>query len=460
MNLQEFGQTIKQKYPQYQSIDDTQLANKIIEKYPEYKSRITETAQEKGFLSNVGEDLSKRGQSIKETFKQTASGQINPLETGIQTVGAVAGGVGDVIGQGLISTAKAVLPKSAEQAIASGVSKLATTKPVQNVLSGYESWKGLHPEAAKNLESVVNIASLLPIGKGAQIGAKAVETAAKTGEKLAAKTIAGVGERMAEKAVVKNLDNVLNIVRPELTTAEKAAAIAQKKGTPAGIFKKAEIIPSNREIEIAEAAKTFVNPKKGFIENSNSIKTGIENEAENLITGIKKNDSIFNVSQIESKLNSIERPVAIISEQSLDNAYTRTQQKMIDIIKGKPKKLSELLQARKEFDIWVEKQFGNLYSTEKWTPMRSAITDMRKEVNNFIASKLKGAEAVKFKKSLKKQNLLFEALDNTSHKATKEVGKSKAQRVLEKPAVKRTLQYVGPAALGAAGYGAVRSLGN
>ena len=41
--IEEFGQLIKQKYPQYQNINDKELGLKMIEKYPEYKDRVFDT---------------------------------------------------------------------------------------------------------------------------------------------------------------------------------------------------------------------------------------------------------------------------------------------------------------------------------------------------------------------------------------------------------------------------------
>lgn len=47
MELKEFGQIIKQKYPQYADIDDVELANKVITKYPQYQSRVNSPANNK-----------------------------------------------------------------------------------------------------------------------------------------------------------------------------------------------------------------------------------------------------------------------------------------------------------------------------------------------------------------------------------------------------------------------------
>ena len=40
MNYKQFSQNIKTKYPQYQDIDDLELANKMIAKYPQYQEQV------------------------------------------------------------------------------------------------------------------------------------------------------------------------------------------------------------------------------------------------------------------------------------------------------------------------------------------------------------------------------------------------------------------------------------
>jgi hypothetical protein len=40
MTLEQFGQSVKKKYPQYAGLSDTDIANKVIAKYPQYKSAI------------------------------------------------------------------------------------------------------------------------------------------------------------------------------------------------------------------------------------------------------------------------------------------------------------------------------------------------------------------------------------------------------------------------------------
>ncbi len=57
MNLKEFGQQVKAKYPVYNNLSDEDVANKVIAKYPVYKSQITEETKKTGFFENIGNTL-------------------------------------------------------------------------------------------------------------------------------------------------------------------------------------------------------------------------------------------------------------------------------------------------------------------------------------------------------------------------------------------------------------------
>lgn len=46
MSLVDFGKTIKTKFPQYANIDDTELANKILDKHPEYADKVSDPVRE------------------------------------------------------------------------------------------------------------------------------------------------------------------------------------------------------------------------------------------------------------------------------------------------------------------------------------------------------------------------------------------------------------------------------
>lgn len=68
MTPQEFSQKIKEKYPQYQNIDDMELTNKIISKYPQYKNEVEMKNPEpkKSLFQKAGEYLAPVGKTIGE----------------------------------------------------------------------------------------------------------------------------------------------------------------------------------------------------------------------------------------------------------------------------------------------------------------------------------------------------------------------------------------------------------
>lgn len=81
MTSQEFAQQIKAKYPAYQNINDTDLVNKIVEKYPVYKSQISDYQEgQPGLFSRIGSDLTQRKNDIVAAFARMGqSGQ--PTDT-------------------------------------------------------------------------------------------------------------------------------------------------------------------------------------------------------------------------------------------------------------------------------------------------------------------------------------------------------------------------------------------
>lgn len=108
MTKQEFAQTIKQKYPQYKNIDDIELADRMLQKYPVYQSRIT------------GNEV--QSQPQKSQLEQFASKKEQPKEIkkkGALESAAIGFGSGVVSGiTGLASTGLSLL---------SGASKLQPT---------------------------------------------------------------------------------------------------------------------------------------------------------------------------------------------------------------------------------------------------------------------------------------------------------------------------------------------
>ncbi len=180
---------------------------------------VPEEQKKPGFFSRVGEDLKKRGSSIAQTFKDTASGKINPLETGVQTAGAVAGGVNDILGEGVKSAVEA-LPESVKEPVRQGAVYVLQTRAGQAGLNAisqgiekYAGWKSENPQLAKDLESVVNIASLLPIGKGGQVAKEGVEQVAKKSAQFGAETFGKINKSLFGEILEKPVSSVDDLIK-------------------------------------------------------------------------------------------------------------------------------------------------------------------------------------------------------------------------------------------------------
>lgn len=63
MTQQEFAQKIKQKYPQYQAVDDATLVTRMLNKYPQYKDQIDEKSLG-GFVNNLGSSAVQNAKDI------------------------------------------------------------------------------------------------------------------------------------------------------------------------------------------------------------------------------------------------------------------------------------------------------------------------------------------------------------------------------------------------------------
>lgn len=127
------------------------------------------------FLSGVNRAMVERTKNADEI---RASNQ-NPVSKFIQRAGQGAAFLGDVVTEGI----KSVTPDPVEEQFVRGLER--TLAPIVQSGAGQNiaEWAKAHPEAAKNLEAVINIAGVVPIGKGASITKDAVKTGVKKVEK-------------------------------------------------------------------------------------------------------------------------------------------------------------------------------------------------------------------------------------------------------------------------------------
>ena len=247
MTPQEFATTIRNKYPNgvaldgtsYAEMDDTELSRRIVEKYPVYKSKVqldsySSAGSVVGTLggavselgSSVQEAVNERAGNIKEEFGKAVSStekvsDKQSARSALHTLGEGAGLVGDITFEGL----KFLTPKFVEDLVGKGAEKVGETEVAQALATKYAELQEKHPEAMKDVESVINIASLIPVGKGTQVAGKGISKATSqvsrmTGEALDARRLARVG--VAKNEIDEVVGSIVQGSKGDIARAKKA----------------------------------------------------------------------------------------------------------------------------------------------------------------------------------------------------------------------------------------------
>lgn len=290
-------------------------------------------------------------------------------------------------------------------------------------------------------------------------------TGDSTGGNLMSAVTAGsylLGGKAANKVTTpadqKALQDTLNYVKPVLSKAEELGAKESGRVTTQGLLRKVVVQPTVRELEMAKTAQGVVDTSKDAFTNIQNVKNKIATMGDSLSQGLKDNGAIYNGNQIKATLNRVEPPVMISSDATLNSAYAQVKNKMLNLV-GKGGKLSDLLQSRKEFDAFVDKQFPNMFEDTRLKPMNQAVKDIRNAVNSYIERRLPNGnlpDGTSFSQSLRQQNLLYDVKQNIAEKAPK-VGSNIITRTEQAIKAHPIATGLGTAI---AGYGALKKFGH
>lgn len=266
-----------------------------------------------------------------------------------------------------------------------------------------------------------------------------------------------IGGRIANR--LKNADKIVDdkitkeaieITRPPMNKKQMTEALRAGRGTNEGILKTTEISPAKRDYDVADAVKGLVSKKKTPVENISTVRNALAEEAQILKDKIKQNDIDFNLDELTQRIDQHEAPIMLKSDQTMDNAYNIIKQRLVDLVKKRGNKTSNVLDARVDLDNLVERELGDIYKDQRMTPLKQAVRDFRSILNDFVAEKVPDANV---KGSLTRQSRMYDAIDGMSSNATKDVGKNMLQRFGDKyPRLKTAAKYGGAAALGKLGF--------
>lgn len=407
-------------------------------------------------LQSIGEAATEAGKGVSQIVQgKFGRGLIDLGEGALRAFGGIAGGIGDAAGTAISAVTPDFIEKPIVEAIGKVAGGAANSRTGQSIARAYGE---LDPELRKDLEAVGNIATVVPIGKGAGLVAKGAREAIPTATRAIAKT-EGLAGKAARQSLVKE---ALEVVAPKETLKVKKQAIKSGRASAGGAFSEASIGPDARTIRAAEAAAGIVKKNRTGIENAAAVKEAIGEAAVKLEKDIKSLEVVPIVQQEEMDA-ILTRALKEIGENptmvgNAEVSATRILNKFKSFLPPGDVTASDLLKARKKLDNWIESLSGGstvfdpAYENAKTIALRA----IRQGANDLIAMK---APSVAVKELLARQSALYDALENISAKAVKEIGTTGADRFIKRhPRATGLIKTAGSAAATGLGVGSVSNL--
>lgn len=292
---------------------------------------VTQAQKETG--QQMSESMKKRGEQFKDIYKQTAQGTINPLQTGIRTVGSAIGTASDVLGAGLSGLIKTFTPQKTEEEIKQKVEEIAQTPTGQTAISAlqtisqaYKQLEESHPELAKDLGALGNIASIAPLPPIGQT----ISRTAKTAQKGVTTTARGLNK----------LSQSLSRVTPEVSLIGSiptpSQSITQRGLAGLGTELLERIPRAGKRIKetVEEAAEKSARMQKATPAVREAIKVDVEQPTIDLISSFDKAtlegaSKMHEIAEIAPTVRVSERvaPAKVAADSAVEQFNTIYKQK-------------------------------------------------------------------------------------------------------------------------------------
>lgn len=387
--------------------------------------------QNPGFIDRESTDLSNRQQQIEQAGSAYRSGDKSMGRAALDMAGSYAGGIGDTASNVAGSAARLanhLVPQSVDDYLGANAKDaanyLGNTKLAQAAKEDAQYAKENYPNAYGVAKDVGSIASVLPIGKGAEAAADVTgNLLSDTGQALVKS-----GENSAanqQAAFAKGL------VMPKQTKAVLEDQV--DRTTQQGLLNKKVVEPTPQEqAAINEVAQTpGVKSGNSYQANHNVIQAAKDKEAQALSGKLKDSGIIYNQSEMGTKLDDVlsglkEEPFIAGSGEPAATAVVNKMQTLVNNNPGTP---SGLLRARQQFDAWAKSRKGSVFDNNQ-NAFSTAVSSTRQAANDFLSNMVPDAEV---KASLQKQSNLYRAMDNIAPKAAGEAS-NRVSRAVQKAA--------------------------
>tara|TARA_R100001530_G_scaffold13251_3_gene12280 strand:+ start:18525 stop:20057 length:1533 start_codon:yes stop_codon:yes gene_type:complete len=337
----------------------------------------------KGIFSRIQETLNERGSKFKATFKRTAQMEQTPLETGIQVVGGGIGLAGDLAFQSAVGAAETIAPRATTN-ISQAITEAITGTRIPEVASKIDDWAQEHPRAAANLGGIIDIASIVPVGKAGQVGLKSAKagirkgaaTAAKAGvaaEKVgaAAKTTAKTAAGIAED-VIPSTQNIIShqVTRALDLTQGDARNILNSTGNEVGEFVARNNLIKESKAETLAAVDDFF--KQNF------------NEVRETITKVEGTYSTGDVPRFKQALQNIKKEITDVPGLEEDNVLVDALLKKKEVSLVDVQRVKELVD--EHFSLF--RITGDPASGRAKQGVRNMRADLREFIENEVEENL------------------------------------------------------------------------
>ena len=224
----------------------------------------------------------------------------------------------------------------------------------------------------------------------------------------------------------KGNNDVWEAIQPKMSQAE----IETRKSTMKGLSKKVKYLPQEAEHSQIELAKNlWVNAGKTANENKQVVQSALETESNKLPELIKKSWVKFDdktTLELWEELSKIKPPFTIKSTELWDK-YQGIIDKFQEILIDNK---WDVLKSRKDFDYFAKKELWDIYSSERFAPLKQAVMDVRETANKFLDKKV-GDKIVS--ESLKKQSDMYRIIDKLNTNLEKQWSSSLSRWMKSNP---------------------------
>lgn len=297
---------------------------------------------------------------------------------------------------------------------------LRTGKATNKVydIPGFSPFKSIQTQQSERMQAGMNpvkagaLASANVIGSG-MATAGILETLKTTGGAIGDK-ITAANERAIQNQQQPDLKSTWEKIKPEIKTPTQVAEAA-KSGeltkTKLGGIKQA-IPTKGRNLEMIKEVHPYIQDASNELDIVNNLKQGISEEAQTIRQQLADSKAIWNENELKGAINQIELPNSVKSDMTLSNNFKNAKADVLKLAKSAVKTPDGLLDVRQQFDTIMENDFGpRIWNRQDG--VSQVYKSFRNVLNELADSKVTDSAV---KASLKKQTLLYDAIDNVAPK--------------------------------------------